>query len=231
LSSSIELKVKVVEKIDGKVDFFNYTLSKNILKVFLNFYNIGSVGYKTRIRIDVFNETNLILSGWSEEKPLQPGQWENFEVYLFINQTGNFSFRTRIYYGNEILDYKNFSLEIENLSYPRDIFGIEDLRVYDNYIKFAIKANKTLKNVIVVPSNYPITWVFEQRKIKELEANKRFNVILPFDGIFSPVKIKITILTEDGLYATTKRFLLQKESGFTKYLHILIDLLKNLLNI
>jgi hypothetical protein len=231
VSLAAKIEVIISEKINSEVDYVNYTISNNILKISSSFYNIGSVDYKARMRADIFDEMNLIFTAWSKEEPLRPGERKDFEIYSFVNTSGNYTTNLRVYYANEILDYENRSFELKNFSLTKDIFEIKDFRTYDDYVKFSIRSSQPLENVIVISSKYPVSWTFEQVKIEKLDANKRRSVSLPYQGVFSSIPITITILSEDGKYATSETFLLKKESGFWKYFNLLTDNLKDFLNI
>jgi hypothetical protein len=228
-ANAIEIKVNISEVLNVTAYSFS-DLTNNIFKGTYELYNTGSLGYKARIRIDILKEEHTLFTGWSDEKALMAGEMKTFEVYWYTAELGNYSIRTRIYYGNEIRDLNETKIEIKNVIPAKDVFQIKNFRTYDKSIKFTLISNQSLSDVIIIPTNYPTSWIFEQKKIN-LEANRRKIVVLPYDGLFYSRPVTIMIFTEDGRYATTKTFQMEKEVGLMKYIHFLIDNLRDFLDI
>ena len=227
VSKAQEIRVGVKEILRINLTAFNYTKTSYVFCTKQEVFNTGSVGYKARARLDVFNDSGIIFTGWSKEKTFAPGIRDTLETCWFDpNASGKFFGRMRIYYANEILEKERFEFnKVKRAS--EDVFLIEDFRVYDNYVKFSIKPLKTVENVIVFPSNYPLGWIFEQKKIDRIEKNDRISVELPYNANFwLNHTIKINVVAENGKYYSSKTFALQKERGIMKYINMLIDYLK-----
>lgn len=139
LANASELEVNVNELIQGQIKYAYK--NENIFKISSEIYNSGSVGYKARSRIDIFDKDNIIFTGWSREKPLVPGEQKDFNIYWCQpNTSGNFIVRLRFYYGGEMYE-KNITFEIST-QIQEDIFEIYNFRTYDDYIRFDIKSKK-----------------------------------------------------------------------------------------
>ncbi len=231
ISSAAVIEIEVKMKLDGKISFFSFERMNNIVKASTEFYNTGSVAYKARARLDILNRSELIFSGWSEEKPLMPGERKTFEIYWYSpSKAKNLTARLRVYFGNEIVE-ESKNLSIEYVKSSKDLFQIKNFRTYEDHIRFEIRANETLKNVIVVPSDYIQGWIFEQIKLRELKANKNTEVKIRYiPTVWMESQVKLNVFTEDGKYYFSKTFELKKEKGLLKYLHMIYDKLSLILN-
>lgn len=226
-SKAQEIRVGVKEVLKINSTAFNYTKTSYVFCGKQEVFNSGSLGYKARARIDIFNDSETVFTGWSEEKTLAPGMRDILEVCWFEpNASGKFLGRLRVYYANEILEKEGFEFNKIKRS-SEDIFLIEDFRTYDNHVRFSIKPLKTVESVIVFPSDYPSSWVFEQKKIDKIEKNDRISVELPYKADFwFNHSVKINVVAENGSYYSSKTFGLKKEEGIMKYINMLIDRIK-----
>jgi len=217
------VKIGVKMGVKGEISALFYNTSNGVLKVNPEFYNTGSVAYKVRIRLDILNSTDIIFTGWSKEETLMPGERKNFEIYWYTPRTENIVAKLRAYYGKEITE-RETKFKVEKNQTLEDVFQIKNFRTYDDSIKFQIRSNKSLNNVLVIPKNYIMGWVFEQKKIENLNANQNVEVIIPYEAdVWFSHDINIHVVTEDGRYYSDFSFTLQKEKGLWKYIHYIID--------
>lgn len=220
------IDVEIPKSLEGNVSSFSYDSSKDIMKFRFEFYNTGSTAYKARFRLDLLNNSKIFFTGWSDEKVLMPGDRKNFEIYLYSNSTGNFTLRSRVYFGNEIQE-KIFSLEKKGSFSPEDVFEIENFRTYDDFIVFDVKANKTAKDVVILPHDFPLGWVFEQKKIDFLNENEKKSVAIKYHPtVWVEGKISLIVASDGGKYKTEKIFEMKKEVGILWLIHYLTDQLK-----
>jgi hypothetical protein len=228
IANSVIIKVEVPKSLVGNFTSFSYDSSKDILKFWFEFYNSGSTAYKTRIRLDAFNDSRIIFTGWSDEKILMPGDRKVFEIYWYTNSTGNFSIRVRAYFGNEIFE-RRINVEKNNSFSPEDVFEIKNFRTYDDFIVFDIKAKRSAKNVIILPSDFPLGWIFEQKKIDFL--NKEKTVAIYYQPtVWAEGKLNLIVASDDGIYKTEKIFEMKKEKGILWLIHYLTDRIKLLVS-
>ena len=226
ITNSVIIKVEVPESLFGNFTSFSYDSSKDILKFWFEFYNSGSTAYKTRVRLDVFNDSRIIFTGWSDEKVLMPGDRKNFEIYWYTNSTGNFSIRVRAYFGNEIFE-RRITIEKNNSFSPQDIFEIRNFRTYDDFIVFDIKAKRNAKNVVVLPSNFPLGWIFEQKRIDFLKKEEEKTIAINYQPtVWTEGKLSLIVASDDGKYKTEKIFEMKKETGIIWLIHFLLDKIK-----
>ena len=225
-AQAVLIEVNVPKTLRGNITSFSYEFFNNLIAFRLEFYNSGSVSYTSRARIDVFNYSQTIFTAWSQEKKFMPGDRKIFELYWFTNLTGNFSGRIRVYFANEMLE-KTFNLE-KIYSYPTEnIFTITSFRTYENAVVFDLKAEKDVKNVVIIPENIPLGWIFQQKKIEEMKKGEVRTVAISYKPtVWSEENLTLSVASEDGKHFAQKEVRLKKESGFLGFVHYLIDLLK-----
>lgn len=232
LVSAQTIKIGVKMELKGNISAIFYNVSNGVLRINPEFYNSGSVAYSARARLDILNSTDIIFTGWSREEMLMPGERKDFEIFYYTSKTlENITARIRIYYGFEMVERK-IELKIESMQASEDIFQIKNFRTYDDSIKFQLRSSKNLKNVLIIPRDYMISWMFEQKRIENLNKNRNTEVVLPYEASawLSP-NITIEVVTEDGRYHSVSQFSLQKEEGILKYIHYLTDKLSLVLNL
>lgn len=226
LTQATIVEVEVPKSLEGSLVSFSYDSSKDVMKFRLEFYNTGSTAYKARIRLDMLNNSKITFTAWSDEKVLMPGERKNFEIYSYSNSTGNFTLRSRVYFGNEIQE-KFFMIEKNNSFLPEDIFEIKNFRTYDDFFVFDIKANKTAKDVVILPHNFPLGWIFEQKKIALLDESEEKTVAIKYHPtVWTEEKVILIVASDGGKYKTEKTFEMKKEIGILWLTHYLTDQIK-----
>jgi hypothetical protein len=227
--NGLEIKVGINEVLEGKVTTVKYdSIIDGVFKTRLEFFNPGSVSYNARIRLDIFNKTDLLYTTWSQEEPIYPSGMKNFYVYWYpLNLTGNFTGRIRVYYANEIMELDPIELYVMRTPTPDSSIEILDFKTYEDEVEVSFKINKTIDNIIIVPSKYPKGWIFEQKKIEKINENKIQKATLSYKpSLWESKEITIDIFTEDGKYYTTKSFLMEKEKLNINILSYFIKIFK-----
>ena len=151
IAYSAFLEVGINEVLDGNISSLSYDTSSNLVKFSIEFYNTGSVPYKARIKIDTYNSTDMLFTGWGKEMELMAGNKEVSDIYWYADK-GEYSVKIKAYFGNEIKEYKKFDIKVSETAEPEDNFEIRDLRTYDDHIIFDIyiaAVKKTWKEVTV----------------------------------------------------------------------------------
>jgi hypothetical protein len=231
IASAGVIKIGVKTELKGEISAFFYNASNGVLKMNPEFYNSGSVPYKARARLSIVNSTDVIFTGWSKEETLMPGERKSFEIYWYTPSTGNIVAKLRFYYGKETIE-REVKSKVVNTQTSEDVFLIKNFRTYDDSIKFQIRSTEPLKNVIVIPNNYMMGWLFEQNKIENLDENKNTEVVIPYESsVWFSHNVTIDVVTEDGKFYSTLTFNLQKERGFEKYAHYIADRFNLLFNL
>jgi hypothetical protein len=228
-SVAVVIKITVEEVLDlGEFVNYNSEISNEVFKITDELYNKGSVGYVGRLRLDIFNGTKIIHTSWSSEAKLQPGEKKSLYIYWYNPSIkGNFSARIRTYYANEISE-KNFNLSINNDVITNNPFKFLKVRVYENEIRIFLTSNEDLKNVIIDFSNYPISWIIEQKKI-DIRKDEIAKVEVNYKpDLWFEKSVKVTIFTEDGKNFGEYEFTLKKDPEWKRVIDFLIPIFYSL---
>jgi hypothetical protein len=220
---AVLIEVEVPGILDGRFNTIKHTNKEGLVKIDAEFYNTGSIPYKVRIRVDVYNQTESIFTGWSKEKILAPGDRKVFTVYYYSNLTGNFTAKVRAYYGNEIKE-EVVSLE-KAYATAKNVFKIENFRAYENFAAFDVLVTEATGNAVVIPSDFPSTWVVEQESLGSMQKGQKKTVFMRYKpDVWVEDSIRITVVSEDGMYIGESMFKLKKASGILELLGYLLDM-------
>jgi len=229
-STAINVSIPGVLKGEVNLVFLNTTNTSGRIKTKLEFDNIGSIPFKSRLRSEIFDSENLVYTFWSDEKIINPSEKKVFTVQSYINRTGDFLSELRIYYGGEILDYGNVSFKIENIGSPKDIFKISRVRASEDYIKFDLESKEEVKDVIVFFSGFPKSWIVEQSKVKSLKRGNKIPIKVNYDPVpWSNIKLRIHIFSEDGKFYSEREVELKKQTIVQRWYNNILDLLVKLI--
>jgi hypothetical protein len=218
-----EIKVGVKETLEIEALGLKYnSLIENgePLKVSFELFNVGSVGYKARVKLNIFNQSNLLQTVWSNEKDFAPGITHHFDIYYPINQVGNFKVELKVYFADEIKELKSFNFQVKKTTLPENTFDMRDFNTYEKEIEFKIISNKTLEKLLIIPTNCPMGWICEQTKIERMKENELNEITLSYEpSLWKESDITINVLTEDGKYLTNKPFTLRRVGMLRQFLH------------
>ncbi len=221
---ALRIDVSVNDNLGVQITSLNYdSISDRPVRINLETYNSGSIGYTARVRIDVMNGSSLVSSLWSREYALTPGDRKTADIYWFLPEAGNFTFVPKIYYANEIFAGETYPLQIIPQQ-TTDVFSVKDFRVYDDYIRFLVKSNGTVRDTVFLPVSYTKGWIFGQARLAYLDGNWT-EVAIPYKPALWTDGQKMTLLTvsEDGRSLSEKQFDLVLETGVQKYVDMLLD--------
>jgi len=226
-AQEIEVNIKEVIEVEASSIDYNSTITDGKpFKVNIELFNPGSVGYNSRIRLDILDQDNLVFTGWSDEKNFFPGNWKIYDLYWHpLNFEGNLKASIRIYFANEIKKIKPIKFEVKSTEKSSEsVFEILDFRTYDEEIEVLVKTNKTVENIVFIPSDYSTGWIFEQTKINKLDSGSLKIINLKYEpSLWKPDDVTISIFTEDGNYYTSQSFSLKRETFFWRHVHKIIN--------
>lgn len=206
LASAYSVKIDILESFEGEPVFFMANISENLVEFTTEFYNKGSVPYKARARIDIFDNNSLIFSGWSKEKPLMTGNRDIFRIFWYSENAGNFTALLRVYFGNEIFTYDSINVTINKTSVAEDAIEISVSEMSYSDIKFNIESKS--KETVLIPYEYPTGWMFEQA----ISDNKE--VIINYEpSLWLPRSVSVYAVSSDGKYYGKEKFMLDVEEN------------------
>jgi len=203
---------------EGDLSILYFGLMNNgIFNATYRFSNNGSVPYKVRGRLDIYNETGyLIFTGWSQEFEFYPSKTKIFETYWFpINDTGNFTAEIKIYYGNEIYSSDKIEFSIKETHQLESLKLGTKVKVYDGEIDLNFNSDIDLENFILIPYKYPKGWIFEQTRLKGKRASIGYSPTVWVEG----KTLTFLLISEDGKYGNFQEVQIKKEHGIIRFLH------------
>jgi hypothetical protein len=201
-AQTIDVNIKEVTRVEATTLNYNSTISDGKpFKLNIELFNSGSTGYKARIRLDIFDKDNLIFTGWSDERQFFPGNRETYDLYWYPpNIKGKFKASIEVYFAHEINKIKQINFDVKSSSKSQEnIFDILDFKTYDDEIVILVKSNKTVENIVFMPSNYVNNWIFEQKKINKLENGKLKIINLLLNVSKNPIMINYVNLAVNRL--------------------------------
>ena len=101
----VDVTIKEVVEINiTNIDYNSTITDGKPFKVNIELFNPGSVGYTARIRLDIFDQDDLIFTGWSDEKHFFPGNRGVYDLYWYPSGLeGKFKASIRIYFAKRQL--------------------------------------------------------------------------------------------------------------------------------
>ena len=227
IAYSAIVEVGVAESLEGNISSIIYDNTTNLVKFSIEFYNTGSIPYMARIRIEVFNESDIVFSGWGKENEFMSGDKKISDIYWYTNETGEYSTKLKAYFGNDIKEYKNFGFSITNTAEAENVFEIKNFRTYENYVIFDVQSREDAKDVIVMPKQYTPGWIFEQTEIDEIPANTSKMVVLNYySTVWRPSNVTFEIVSDKGNYYTEETVKMSKDEGLIGFLYYVVDNLR-----
>ena len=221
-SSYIEVGINSVMK--GNAIAITYDNTTNIAKFSTEFFNSGSVGYSARARVEIYDNSTLLFSGWSQQKELTPGERNTFDIYWYTNETKNYGVIVRMYYGNEITDYDKFNVTIGRSMQRNDSFEIYNFRTYDDHVIFDIRSSQDAKGVVIMPSQYTYGWIFEQKELGDMSKGSTRTVVLKYyPSLWAPSPVSIMVASDGGRLYAEKTLDMKKETGLAGIIMSIID--------
>lgn len=217
----LDIDLSVSKVLSAHVTNFGYEDSTKMFEI--EILNNGSLPYAAQARITVSGSTGF--TAWSPEVVMMPGDNKVFEIYSPPYEADDHEAILRLYYGNEIME-ERIDISVSEAE-TEDIFGIGNVRVFDNYIAFAVTAEEDTE-AAVFAGNYPAGWIFTQSSMT-LRKNLPTRVLITYTpSAWSPADISLYVVSKDGRYATMKQIRLEREKGLEAFLNnVMFNLLKS----
>ena len=221
------VEVGIIETLEGNISSLNYDSSSNIVKFSIEFYNTGSIPFNARIKTEIFNESEIIFSGWGRGMEFMSGDKKASDIYWYADNGGDYFAKLKVYFGNDVKEYKKFAFSVSDSVESEDVFEIRNLRTYDDHIVFEVYSREDAKNVIVIPKQYTPGWIFEQAEIDNISGNSsEFVVLNYYPTIWRPSNISLEIVSDKGKYHTEETVEMSKGEGLIGLLFYVMDSLR-----
>ena len=208
---ALKIEVNVKGKIGGHIEYFEMEKKVDSVQNFLvQWYNTESVSCVSRIEFKVEGK-NYSESVWSEAKDMLPGISDYFEGYWIPPQKGNYTVKIIVHHCHQVIESDPINFSVYSLPQPKKTIEIEAKNLPGRKIQIRLKSEKDLKNVVVIPSNYPIGWIFNGRKIENLKAGET-TIELDYEpSVWREEPVSFQAISLDGSYASNKTILILKE--------------------
>ena len=172
------------------------------------------------MRIDILKDGKETYTGWSAEKPIEPGDHGDFEVFFYPNISGNYTARIFFYDCNTMQELKSASFSAyvpwnqasetanaSNASAPAKVtpippapFEVKTTNT-NGSVQFTIKSKTALNDLVIVPVKYPLGWIAESASVGEIKAGEERTIVVTYvPSVWKPVDIAYEITTLDGSY-------------------------------
>jgi len=216
----IEVKISKAMIVNlHKLDYISYVKNEPF-ELNFTFVNSGNIPFKARGRLDIFNDSEKIFTGWSEETIFKTGEMKKIPVHWYpYNTTGEFSGILKVYYGTEILEDEEFEFEVENTELPKRTINITNLETYDEEMVLTLESEKYLEDVIIIPTNYPSGWFFEQKELEELNNSEKIELIYEPSFWETGNLITFQAVTRDGENYGEATFPIEKEGFLSRFIY------------
>ena len=208
LGLSVDLQINDV--IDGKLEWFN-TTSFGPQKYSVTWFNTGSYRCITRPRLDFFNGSR-IYTAWGDERVMSPGDTFTWELYSYL-EPGEYDYNLTMYHCNEIYTFPNYSISVAESS-PIEGLSIINSFATDSEVSLQLRSRYDLKDVVIIPKQYPLNWEFEPVLIKEIGSGQTVTASLKYKPIdWEGKSVTFVAATEDGNYAEEKPVILRRKES------------------
>ncbi len=194
---ALSVNVQVEKNFSGEFkDITNFS-EGGLRKFSFEFFNSGSLPYRAIARLDIFEGREIISTSWSDYKMLNPGQRAGFELFSYLDHSGNFTPRVRVYFANEIAEKWQPAEKFEKSFEPADIFKITNAVSGKDYVTFDIMSPEG-KDIIILAADYLPGWIFHQKSL-HLSANASSRQKLYYEADFlANSSLKVNVMSSDG---------------------------------
>lgn len=189
------ISVEVEGNVEGRNTFLEFNNS-SLISVGLDWENIGSIDCNTRLRVDILNNSSRVYTSWSRNYALAPGGGDFFEIYYLPDKSGNYSADVGLDYCNELVPIDSF-----NFTFSKPKFGELDLPVKTSSTKskitFVLEPDQDLKDVIIMPKEFPRGWIVNSARIKDLKKGEPKTVVLNYEpAVWMPKNVTFDFISE-----------------------------------
>lgn len=226
--SGLLVDVHVHEVIDSHIPYITAEelLMERPQEFLMEIDNTGSVGCNFRVRIDVYDGSQLIHTAWSEGLPLEPGDCSDFRAYFYPAYPGNFSAEVLIHSCNlitkgPVLNFTVIKPETRDVNKSSRLEGavkkmeeVFEISAVNNKssVGMKIKSRRNVTGLLIIPREYPLGWIVESGKIDAMRDGVEKTVEIGYaPGIWGEKELVFDIVSLDGKYHTTKSIMLKEE--------------------
>ncbi len=228
-ASALEINVNVKGKLGGYVEYFEMENPVDSVQKFtVQWYNSESVSCESRMEFRIYEEGGETYETvWSGSREMFPGSSDHFEAYWLPGKTGNYSVKLVIHHCQDYFESEMIEFSVESLASLQEAIAISAENIPGSRIRIELSSESDIGNVAVIPSGYPMGWVFSGENV-ELAGGKAVLEMEYDPSIWREEKVDLQAVSLDGKYSSGKiEFALEEEKyfwekhGYTLFLIVL----------
>jgi len=204
LVNAVELKVKVKGNIGGYIEYFQLEKEVDSVQKFLvQWYNSESVSCLSRMEYRIEKNGEFVDVVWSDEKEMAAGISRHFEAYWPPEEKGNYSATLVIHHCHNTIKSEPFNFSVVSVGEPKEKIEIKVINIPERKIEVTLKSESDLNNVLVVPTNYPLGWIFNGEKLESLKAGEETKVVMEYEpSIWMEETVNLQAVSLDGEHSS-----------------------------
>ncbi len=215
LALAPRIDVVIKGNIGGSVEYFEMESEVNSVQEFLlQWYNSESVSCKSRMEFEIYSG-EYVESVWSESRDMLPGVSDSFRAYWVPAEPGNYSVKIVVHHCQDEIESGMMNFSVNSVPEPEESINMRMENEPGRKIKVYLESEKDLENVLVVPSDYPMGWIFSGVKTDLKDGEEKALEMGYEASVWREELVTLQALTSNGLYSSEKtRFLLKEEISF-----------------
>ncbi|MBU5690184.1 MAG: hypothetical protein QXM68_03460 [Candidatus Aenigmatarchaeota archaeon] len=220
-AAALDIVMTVSELTDAQLIGVKNNYSNGLVNTSFEIFNSGSLGSKSRVRLDVYYQQKQMARLWSHEFSFQPNDREFIEFYWpTMNKTGKFVLVPFYYTQTEIIKLENITFRVNNSSQNTENIKMVSSKFYKDRISVYIKTNST-SDAVIIPLKYPGSWIVEQKKARLYQNTLNYVEIKTSPGSWNPGTITFMVMDNNGNYGINE-FTIKRENALNEAMFYLI---------
>lgn len=214
-ASALEINVNVKGKLGGYVEYFEMENPVDSVQKFtVQWYNSESVSCESRMEFRIYEEGNEAYETvWSGSRDMFPGSSDHFEAYWLPGKAGNYSVKMIIHHCQDYFESELMNFSVESVVSAQETIGIYAENIPGRKIRIELSSESDIGDVAVIPSGYPIGWIFNGENI-ELAEGKTVLEMEYDPSIWREEKVDLQAVSLDGKYSSGKIAFVLKEEKY-----------------
>ncbi len=235
-----KIDVNITGLIGGDIEYFGFEEMGPVKKFSIQWYNTKSVNCMSRMELKINKEGKYKESLWSKEKKMFSGSSDHFEIFWMPEEKGNYTAQLFVHHCNGIMESQKVNFTVNSLMKTKEKIKLEAKNLPENKIEVKLESNETVEKIILIPTDYPLGWIFSGEEIKEIKNEKEIKKIIEYEpSVWSSETITIQAISPEGYSSKKVNLTLKKEEylwdkyGFVLFLIafsiLVLSLLSNML--
>jgi len=212
LALSLRVDIGVTGNIGGNVEYFDIEQAA-VQKFMVQWYNSESVNCMSRLEF-IIEDENYTKSVWTNSKKMLSGVSDYFEAYWLPPHSGNYSMTMVIHHCYDIVESEPIEFSVGEIPESEDAIEIGLKNLPESRIEITLKSERDVKDVVVIPKNYPYGWIFPAGKL-DLESGKENKLVIEYEpSVFTEESVTFHAVSADGKYSSKPANIVLREEKY-----------------